>query len=201
MNGFLRQLRRAIRPIPGTRSRDRDTGWRAGVVYNAAVASRRLLLNSQERRFALSERQNSRRRFGRVDGATLYSAGVPSIRIARATFRSGMAQQYDRPPSSSRRTLRCSNRDHEHNPAGHLPSIDLATNRALTQLICATFLDRGVEPTDSFASLELFVADHNRLFPTKYAKFGKSPLVSLDEVMFEDGSTTRGDNVSRGLWD
>jgi hypothetical protein len=45
------------RPIPGTRSRDRDTGWRAGVAYNAAVAGHRLSLNSQERRFALSERQ------------------------------------------------------------------------------------------------------------------------------------------------
>jgi hypothetical protein len=39
------------------------------------------------------------------------------------------------------------------------------------------------------------------MFPTKFAKFGDSPLVSLDEVMFDDGSTTRGDNVSRGLWD
>jgi hypothetical protein len=29
---------RCDRPIPGTRSRDRDTGWSAGVVYNAAVA-------------------------------------------------------------------------------------------------------------------------------------------------------------------
>src|ERR1700742_327591 len=55
----------------------------------------------------------------------------------------------------SRRALRCINRDREHNPARHLPGIDLATNRALNQLICATFLDRGVEPSDSFASLEL----------------------------------------------
>jgi hypothetical protein len=49
--------------------------------------------------------------------------------------------------------------------------------------------------------VQRFVADHNRLFPTKYAKFGNSPLVSLDEVLFDDGWTTRGDNVSRGLWD
>jgi hypothetical protein len=27
------------------------------------------------------------------------------------------------------------------------------------------------------------------------------PLVSLDELMFEDGTATKGDNVSRGLWD
>ena len=49
--------------------------------------------------------------------------------------------------------------------------------------------------------VQKFVADHNRMFPTKFAKFGDSRLVSLDEVMFEDGSTTRGDTVSRGLWD
>jgi hypothetical protein len=41
----------------------------------------------------------------------------------------------------------------------------------------------------------------DRQHPTKYAKFGDARLVSLDEVMFEDGSTTRGDNVSHGLWD
>jgi hypothetical protein len=42
--------------------------------------------------------------------------------------------------------------------------------------------------------------DHERRFPTRYAKFGDSPLVSLDEALFDDGSTTRGDTVSRGLW-
>jgi hypothetical protein len=54
---------------------------------------------------------------------------------------------------------------------------------------------------DVRARIRTYIAAHNRLFPTKYAKFGNSPLVSLDEVMFEDGSTTRGDTVSRGLWD
>jgi len=39
------------------------------------------------------------------------------------------------------------------------------------------------------------------MFPTKYAKFGDSPLVLLDEVLFDDGTATRGDRVSRGLWD
>lgn len=33
------------------------------------------------------------------------------------------------------------------------------------------------------------------------AKFGDARLVSLDEVMLHDGSTTRGNTVSRGLWD
>lgn len=49
--------------------------------------------------------------------------------------------------------------------------------------------------------VKVYVTEFNKLFPTKYAKFGNSPLVSLDEVMFEDGTATRGDNVSRGLWD
>jgi hypothetical protein len=46
-----------------------------------------------------------------------------------------------------------------------------------------------------------YINEHNRMFPTKYAKFGDRPLVSLDEVLFEDGTATRGDTVTRGLWD
>jgi hypothetical protein len=38
------------------------------------------------------------------------------------------------------------------------------------------------------------------MFPTKYAKFGNAPLVSLDATLYEDGTTTRGDTVSEGLW-
>ncbi|MET4230193.1 hypothetical protein ABIA85_003460 [Bradyrhizobium sp. LA6.10] len=51
------------------------------------------------------------------------------------------------------------------------------------------------------ARVNSYVAAHNKLFPTKYAKFGDSLLVSLDEALFDDGGGTRGDNVSRGLWD
>jgi hypothetical protein len=51
------------------------------------------------------------------------------------------------------------------------------------------------------ARAKVYIAELNKLFPTNYAKFGNSPLVSLDEVLFEDGSTTWGDTVSRGLWD
>jgi hypothetical protein len=39
------------------------------------------------------------------------------------------------------------------------------------------------------------------MLPIKHRKFGSARLVSLDEVLFEDGSATRGDTVSRGLWD
>jgi hypothetical protein len=45
------------------------------------------------------------------------------------------------------------------------------------------------------------VAAHNKLFPLKFRKFGDARLISLDELAFEDGSTTIGDQVSRGLWD
>ena len=49
--------------------------------------------------------------------------------------------------------------------------------------------------------MQSYITAHNRMFPTKYAKFGDSPLLSLDEVLFDDGTATRGDGVSRGLWD
>jgi hypothetical protein len=54
---------------------------------------------------------------------------------------------------------------------------------------------------DVRARIQTYITAHNRMFPTNFAKFGSGKLVSLDEVMFEDGSTTRGDTVSRGLWD
>jgi hypothetical protein len=37
-----------------------------------------------------------------------------------------------------------------------------------------------------------FVREYNRQHPTKFAKFGNSLLVSLDEQIFDDGTTTRG---------
>jgi hypothetical protein len=54
---------------------------------------------------------------------------------------------------------------------------------------------------DVRARVKSYVASHNKMFPTKYAKFGDSPLVSLDESLFDNGSGTRGDIVTRGLWD
>jgi hypothetical protein len=46
-----------------------------------------------------------------------------------------------------------------------------------------------------------YVVEYNRMFPTNFAKFGDSKLVSLDEVLFDDGTMTRGDTVTWGLWD
>jgi hypothetical protein len=62
-------------------------------------------------------------------------------------------------------------------------------------------LSGSLKREDIGIRIKVYVTELNRLFPTKHVKFGNSPLVSLDEVMFEDGSTTGGDTVSRGLWD
>jgi hypothetical protein len=71
----------------------------------------------------------------------------------------------------------------------------------IAQSIFVALFDGSLQRDQVRARVQRFVTDHNRMFPTKYAKFGDRPLVSLDEVMFEDGSTTRGDTVGRGLWD
>ena len=62
-------------------------------------------------------------------------------------------------------------------------------------------LTGALKREDIGTRLKAYIAEHNRLYPVKYAKFGNSPLVSLDEVLFDDGTATRGDNVIRGLWD
>jgi hypothetical protein len=49
--------------------------------------------------------------------------------------------------------------------------------------------------------VRFYMKQAGQMFAPKHPKFGNSPLVSLDEMLFEDGSTTRGDTVSRGLWD
>jgi hypothetical protein len=62
-------------------------------------------------------------------------------------------------------------------------------------------LTGALKRDDVRSRVRTYVAAHNRMFPTNYAKFGDRPLVSLDEVPFEDGPMTRGDTVTRGLWD
>jgi hypothetical protein len=67
--------------------------------------------------------------------------------------------------------------------------------------VFVAILDGSLKREDAPSRVRHFIGRHNRMFPPKYAKFGSSPLVSLDQVLFEDGMTTRGDTVSRGLWD
>lgn len=71
----------------------------------------------------------------------------------------------------------------------------------IAQSIMVALLEGTLQRDQIAARIREFVQDRNRLFPPKFAKFGDARLVSLDEVIFEDGSTTRGDTVSRGLWD
>jgi hypothetical protein len=62
----------------------------------------------------------------------------------------------------------------------------------IAQSIFVALFEGSLQRDQVSARVQGFVTEHNRMFPTKYAKFGNSPLVSLDEVIFEDGSTTRG---------
>jgi hypothetical protein len=71
---------------------------------------------------------------------------------------------------------------------------------AAHDLFVAMF-EGALKREDVKGRVKQFITAHYRMFPTSYAKFGDRPLVSLDEVLFEDGSTTRGDTVSLGLWD
>lgn len=71
----------------------------------------------------------------------------------------------------------------------------------IAQSIMVALLEGTLQRDQIAARIRDFVRDRNRMFPPKFAKFGDSALVSLDEVLFDDGSATRGDTVSRGLWD
>jgi hypothetical protein len=62
-------------------------------------------------------------------------------------------------------------------------------------------LTGALKRDDVSSRVRAYVTKHNDLFPTKYRKFGNSPLVSLDELLFDDGTATRGDTVTAGLWD
>ena len=64
--------------------------------------------------------------------------------------------------------------------------------------IFEAILDGSLRREDVRTRIQAYITAHNRMYPTK---FGNARLFSLDEVMFEDGSMTRGDTVSRGLWD
>ena len=70
----------------------------------------------------------------------------------------------------------------------------------IAQSILLALMEGTLRRDQVRARVQPFVKDHNRMFPTKFAKFGDSPLYSLDEVLFDDSTTTRGDNVSEGLW-
>jgi hypothetical protein len=78
----------------------------------------------------------------------------------------------------------------------HFPDKDVVINEVIISL-----LEGRLDRSQIAARIHWYVSDYNRTFPTKYAKFGSNLLVSLDEHMSDNGSATRGDTVSRGLWD
>jgi hypothetical protein len=71
---------------------------------------------------------------------------------------------------------------------------------AAHDLFVAVF-EKSLKREDVRARVKQFISAHNRMFPTNYATFAGRRLMSLDARMFEDGATTLGDTVSRGLWD
>jgi hypothetical protein len=95
---------------------------------------------------------------------------------------------------------------YEWDPADHqligamlppnFPEKDAVINEVIISL-----LEGRLNRSQIGAKIQWYLKAHYRLFPTNFAKFGNAKLVSLDEVLFDDGSTTRGDMVSRGLWD
>ena len=80
-------------------------------------------------------------------------------------------------------------------PAGFADKDDVVSD------IIEALLNGRLRREDVRSRVRSYVIAHNRMFPTKFAKFGDRPLVSLDAVLFEGGATTRGDTVSRGFWD
>jgi hypothetical protein len=71
---------------------------------------------------------------------------------------------------------------------------------AAHDLFVAVF-EKSLKREDVQAHVKQFITAHNRMFPTDYATFAGRRLLSLDARLFEDGATTLGDTISRGLWD
>jgi hypothetical protein len=71
----------------------------------------------------------------------------------------------------------------------------------IAQSILVALLEGTLRRDQVRAQLQQFVASHNRMFPTNFAKFGDGRLVSLDARLFDDGTMTLGDTITRGLWD
>jgi hypothetical protein len=71
----------------------------------------------------------------------------------------------------------------------------------LVSRIFEDMLSGSLERDDVPNRIRFYTQEREKLFPTKFRKFGDGLLVSLDEQLFDDGTVTRGDTVSRGLWD
>jgi hypothetical protein len=65
--------------------------------------------------------------------------------------------------------------------------------------IFENLLNGSLEREEVAGRVKVYITELNKLYPTQYRKFGDSLLVSLDVVLFDDGTATRGDTVSCGL--
>jgi hypothetical protein len=103
-------------------------------------------------------------------------------------------------PDHARIEIVRSQNDDFHKILSMLPR-QLANRDEIAGSIFLALTDGTLQRDQVQLRLPEFIRAQNAMFPINYAKFGDSRLVSLDEVVFEDGSATRGDTVSRGLWD
>jgi len=78
----------------------------------------------------------------------------------------------------------------------YFPDKDVVINEVIVSL-----LEGRLDRSQIGEKLRWYIKAHYRAFPTNFAKFGNARLVSLDEVLFDDGRATRGDTVSQGHWD
>jgi hypothetical protein len=80
-------------------------------------------------------------------------------------------------------------------------NLDFETRKEVMSEMMLAILEGKLTLEEAPLRYREFLRITNRMFPTQYAKFGGSPLVSLDESLFDNGSGTRGDIVTRALWD
>jgi hypothetical protein len=78
----------------------------------------------------------------------------------------------------------------------NFPDKDVVINEVVMSL-----LEGRLDRSQIRAKIHWYLKAQNRIFPTKYRTLGNGLLLSLDEQLFDDGSGTIGDTVSRGLWD
>lgn len=79
-------------------------------------------------------------------------------------------------------------------------TLDFETRKEVMSEMMLAILEGKLTLEEAPLRYREFLRITNRMFPTQYAKFGNSMLLSLDEAMFDDGGGRRGDNVTRGLW-
>lgn len=79
-------------------------------------------------------------------------------------------------------------------------NLDFETRKEVMSEMMLAILEGKLTLEEAPRRYREFLRITNRMFPTQYAKFGNSLLLSLDEAMFDNGGGRRGDNVTHNLW-